>query len=167
MIRIGTIAVLVVALSSCGFDKAPPEASDGQATKPVPGLESQEPMSQEPVEAIDRLELFAEQLVEQGPGAFRFDRIRDARDGGQERQVFVEMLGANDQEAAELSAEILESLKFVPGHSFGDENGIRLSYTYNGGELVRVLVRSREAHSKLSNEDATSSVYLTIPVATP
>lgn len=167
MIRIGAVAILALALSACGFDKPPQGASDGQAAKPVPGTESQEPVAQEPLATIDHLELFAEQLVEQGPGVFRFDRIRDARAGGQERQVFVEMLGADDQAAADISADILESLGFVPGHSFGDENGIRLSYTYNGGELVRVLVRTREAHSKLSNEEATSSVYLTQPVTTP
>lgn len=167
MIRIGTVAALALALSSCGFDKAPPEASDGQATKPVPGAELQEPVTQEPVVTVDHLETFAEQLVEKGPGEFRFDRIRDAREGGKERQVFVEMLGASDVEAADMSAEILESMGFLAGNRFGDENGIRLSYTYGNDAPVRVLVRTREAHSKLSNEGATSSVYLTQPTTTP
>ncbi|MEN1925987.1 hypothetical protein WCE55_11290 [Luteimonas sp. MJ293] len=167
MIRIGTLAIIALALSACGFDKPPQGATNGQASKPVPGVESQEPGVQEPLATIDHLEVFAAQLVEKGPGAFRFDRIRDAREGGQERQVFVEMLGADDQAAADISADILESAGFVPGHSFGDENGIRLSYTYNGGEPVRVLVRTREAHSKLANVEATSSVYLTQPVTNP
>lgn len=167
MIRFGTFAVLTLALCSCGFDKAPPKASEGQVTKPVPGVELPDSMDSEPAADYDRLDAFAAQLVEKGPGAFRFDRIRDARDGGKERQVFVEMLGAGDTEAADLSATILESMGFVAGNRFGDEHGIRLSYTYADDAPVRVLVRTREAHPKLSNDDATSSVYLTQPLVTP
>lgn len=168
--RVGILAALALSISACGLGDSQHSMSNEQSRHSAQNLEPEDPAALEPDKqasenGVDPLEEFASRLAERGPGAFRFDRIRDARAGGKERQVFVEMLGPDDRDAADLSAEILESIGLVPGHSFGDENGIRLSYKYDGGELLRVLVRTREAHSKLVIEGATSSVYLTLPLA--
>lgn len=164
MNRFLLVVIMSAAVSACGFDKAPPATSQVDDLKPVPGAQ-QIPSEVSPEEeGVDHLERFAEDLVRDGPGAFRFDRIRETKSGGTERQVFVEMLGIDDEGAADLAANTLESGGFELVNRFGDENGVRLSYRYGDSAPVRVLVRSREAHSKLLNDEATSSVYVTQPI---
>lgn len=160
--------LLAVGLAGCGFDKAPPSQQEVEQPKPVPGSEravaSTAALSPDaPGTKRDVLEEFSERLIRDGRGKFRFDRIRDAKGGGRERQVYVEMIGLNDQQSAQLVSEVMESLGFKAGYSFGDENGIRLSFTLKNTPLTRVLVRTREAHSNLNDPSAMSSVYLTQP----
>lgn len=166
MHRFLLVVMMSALVSACGFDKAPPATNQVDDLKPVPG--AQQMGGEEPAEVeVDHLARLAEDLVRDGPGAFRFDRSRETKDGGTERQVFVEMLGANDEDAADLAASILESGGFELVNRFGDENGVRLTYRYGDSAPVRVLVRSREAHSKLLHDEATSSVYVTQPIDAP
>ena len=156
----------IVALTACGLDKAPNASSADIAAEP-PVSPAEVATADRPANTVevDPLATFSERLVSDHDGFFRFDRIRDAKNGGQERQVFVEMVGPTDEEAANNSARILEDLGYSSINRFGDGDGIRLSYELEGEKPIRVLVRSRRVHSKLNNENSTSSVYLTAPVA--
>lgn len=159
------LAVTIAGLVGCGLDTPVPEQTGTPAAGEAPAeaaIEQAKPVGQ--AEAADPIETFSERLAADGRGHFRFDRIRGARDGGRERQVFVEMLGPADAQAADAAAEALDALGFEPGRRWGDENGIRLAYKDPQGKPLRVLVRSRDAHPKLQRDDATSSVYLTQPV---
>ena len=159
------LAFTIVALTACGLDKAPDTSSaDIAAEPPVAPTEVATSDRSANKAEVDPLATFAERLVSDYDGFFRFDRIRDAKNGGQERQVFVEMVGPTEEEAANRSARILEDLGYSSINRFGDKDGIRLSYKLEGEEPIRVLVRAREVHSKLNNENSTSSVYLTAPV---
>lgn len=156
----GSIALM---LSACGFDQPVPTSHE------VPGAEEIAPdlpavADDDGPEGSDQLSAFTDDILADGKAHFRFDRTRDARGGGKERQVFIEMIGMSDVEAADATAKSLNSLGFEQGRRWGDENGVRISYKTPEGRSMRVLVRSREAHSKLNREDATSSVYITMPI---
>lgn len=157
------LAAAIATLAGCGLDTPVPEQAEASAAGAAPAG-TPEPQAAPAARAPGTLEDFSERLAADGRGHFRFDRIRDARGGGRERQVFVEMIGATDAEAADAAAGVLDALGFVPGRRWGDANGIRLAYEDTQGRPLRVLVRSRDAHGKLQRDDATSSVYLTQPV---
>lgn len=148
------------ALAACGLDR-PPEAAS--VTSPESNSLTPAEVAAPTImaEEADVLQEFSDLLVAKELGRFRFDRIRKAKAGGQERQIFVEMIGPSDAEAADIAAKALAELGFRLKNRFGDENGVRLIFEPAGDNELRVLVRSREAHSGLESDDATSSVYLT------
>ncbi|MDH5835439.1 hypothetical protein [Luteimonas kalidii] len=160
---------LLVMLGACGIDKPPPAAPDTQPVEAEtvspesPARVSAEALPEKDPAAL-RLERFAEQLVADGKGHFRFNRIRDAKGGGKERQVFVEVVGLTDEQAADAAAQVLLGLGYEQGRRWSDENGVRIRFADVGDIPVSVLVRSREAHSGLNHDDSTASVYLTRPV---
>lgn len=162
MVRTVFVGLLIICLFGCKPEQevvSAPQVEDNE-NKPLSGDERSGVVDNE---LSDPLVAFTERLVDEGPGVFRYDRVRDSR-SGRERQVYIEILGLSDQEAAELSTRVMNSLGLESGHSFGDENGVRLSFRAENGELIRILVRSRDAHANLLNDEATSSVYLTFPV---
>jgi len=168
MKKILVLVPMLLGLGACGSDQPPPTSEPESAAvvedRPAAPAPSDAAGNKQGNAAQKRLETFAAQLAADGKGHFRFNRVRDAKEGGKERRVFVEMIGMTDVQAADVAAEILRELGYKLGRRWSDENGVRISFTDKDGAPVRVLVRSREAHGLLKHEDATSSVYLTRPV---
>lgn len=81
MNRFFITVILAAALSSCGFDRPPPASTAGEVSKPVPGNQPKQGVAQDIAADPDRLTSFADQLLEEGPGMYRFDRTREARAG--------------------------------------------------------------------------------------
>lgn len=162
---------LALALAGCGMDKTPPAGSP--ETPPVaaepPVQAAPEEVQPDPAGGEDaaelRLEQFTERLASDGKGHIRYNRLRDAKKGGRERQVYVEMVGLTDIEAADAAEKILLDMGYEAGRRWGDENGVRMRFTDVGGIPVDVLARSRDAHPLLKHDESTSSVYLTRPVS--
>lgn len=90
----------------------------------------------------------------------RYDRVVEAKTVGMQRQVFVEMLGATDREAAATVAKAFDAQGFTLHRGKDDENGIRLRFVKDSIEPIEVLIRSRQEGPKLKDVAATSSVYL-------
>jgi hypothetical protein len=159
--RIVVLAIIAASLSACGFDSSPPPSAE-TPSKPVPAAQPAERQAERPsAEPADPIPQFVDELTKGGSGHFRFDRLRDVEAGGQQRQVFVEMIGRTDVESARKAHEVLESLGFKELRRNESAKSIRVAYADPDGNTVQVNVRSREAHSKLKRSDATSSVYLT------
>lgn len=159
--RVVILALIVVSLSACGFDSSPPQSEEAPS-KPVPGASTTpDDEIKPPAESVDRIPQFVDALTGNGQGHFRFDRVRGVEAGTQQRQVFVEMAGATDVESAQRTNEVLESLGFKELRRNESAKSIRIAYADPDGNTIQVTVRSREAHSKLKHDDATSSVYLT------
>jgi hypothetical protein len=169
--RLFAIVPLALVLVACGLDKTPPAASpEPQPVVAEPDAQVQAVDAQPDAEsgeeaARERLDQFMERLASDGKGHIRYSRLRDAKRGGRERQVYVEMVGLTDVEAADAAEKILLDMGYEAGRRWGDENGVRMRFTDVGGIPVDVLARSREAHPLLNHEESTSSVYLTRPVS--
>lgn len=161
MHRLLSALSVVWILTACGFDVPPPSADlGGSESKPVP-------TGGAPIPSLGAgtdgglLRQFSDALVLSGVAHFRFDRVREAKAGGKERQLFLEIMGLSEGEAGALAATSLGKLGYEVVEWDRGEKGIKMTFRLSTGESIFVWVRSRDVHSKLKHSKATASVYVT------
>ncbi|PBJ83619.1 hypothetical protein CMZ84_03775 [Lysobacteraceae bacterium NML93-0399] len=146
---------LLLFVTACGKNEqdAAHQAQDANGVEASPGAQEQE-------DVPELAALKTELLAGQG-GHLRYDRIQK-NDGGEERQIYIEMMGASAAEAAGRSLDILKTQGFIlDSKSEGNDEDIRASLQKSGRSVVKLRVRGRAVHANLMRQDATSSVYVT------
>lgn len=150
------LSVIALAVSACGADQPPAPAGEGRA----PSLQSTTPEPASAPAAGDHIDLALEALQQRAASTIRYDRIRTLDNGTNERQVFVEMLGASAEDVDAHATEVFEQAGFTIRRGMVDENGIRLAYRKPGLEPINALIRSAESGPALNDPAATSSFYI-------
>lgn len=112
-----------------------------------------------PVPAVDEL---VSSLLNGGAAKLRYDRTGSTPDEtGRERQVYLEMLDKDVEEAERLVSNALLGHDYQEVRRSGDPDDVHLTFGKQGKPDLAVRIRSRETHSNLTEPDARSSTYLT------
>ncbi|GGA66795.1 hypothetical protein GCM10011521_01120 [Arenimonas soli] len=146
----------IVLLAGCGAD-VPVEqpAVSAQDVPPVPEAPAAEPATAH--EVLDR----AIEAITVGERAWlRYDRERPDGEGGDERRVFIEVLGQDAAGAEQVMMAFMASQGYVAEGRREDGDGIRGMLNREGMESIRFLIRDRAAGPDLQMSNATSSIYL-------
>lgn len=112
-----------------------------------------------PVPAVDEL---VSSLLNGGAAKLRYDRAASTPDEtGRERQVYLEMLDKDVEESERLVSNALLGHDYQEVRRSGDPDDVHLTFGKQGKPDLAVRIRSREAHSNLTEPDARSSTYVT------
>ncbi|KGO99807.1 hypothetical protein [Novilysobacter defluvii] len=112
-----------------------------------------------PVPAVDEL---VSSLLSGGAAKLRYDRTGPTPDEtGRERQVYLEMLDKDVEQAERLVSNVLLGHDYQEVRRTGDPDDVHLTFGKQGKPDLSVRIRSRETHSNLTEPDARSSTYVT------
>lgn len=170
--------VFAALLSACGADlpdqkkpaadtQAQAEKKPAPATKRPPTLkEKADTLSKLPDNAAagQKMDAAVAELTRDGMAWLRYDRPgeQNGKVKRVERQVFVELLGADVSGAEAAVREAFESVGYtVDGRRDGGNGAVNLRLRSKEDKRdVHVLIRSKAGGPELKKPEATSSVYL-------
>lgn len=154
MLRSLYLAIFVLVLAGCGADHPP--AADAAGTSAPAAAQSPSRRARAPQAGIDSaLQAISKKL----PSHVRYDKVVPVKTGGNQRQVFVEMLGASSEQAEAATTSALKAAGFTAQRGKADADGVRIQYRKTGVKPINVLIRSKAAGPALQAPEATSSIY--------
>ncbi|TWI02977.1 hypothetical protein IP90_02079 [Luteimonas cucumeris] len=89
----------------------------------------------------------------------RYDRVVRG-DRQDERQVYLEILGADIDQTDKAVAAVFESLGYSMRRGLRDSNGIRVKVQIRGEPPINVLIRDKQASPPFRRAEGSASVYL-------
>ena len=158
--RLLPVCFAALLLAACGADQ-PVNPPTDTAAAPAPSAAPAKPTpATRPAAPKDTtIDAAIAAIVPPDVGTVRYDRLRVAETGKQERQVFVEILGQSAEAIEGMAVAHLTAAGFEVVRRFNDENGFRVTLTKKGHQPVRLLLRDKAAGPALNDPAATSSLY--------